>query len=87
MAAVEEGSLERVPLAPVDRVEVLSLMDNSMDTLLSSTAIAPAVLVPQHCTGWRAHHALSRALPGAYCPNSISTCWTLAAEPALGAVN
>jgi 7,8-dihydropterin-6-yl-methyl-4-(beta-D-ribofuranosyl)aminobenzene 5'-phosphate synthase len=56
-------------------------------TVAALQVIAPMVLVPQHCTGWKAHHALARALPDAYCPNSVGTCWTLAAEPALGAVS
>lgn len=32
--------MAQIPLAPIDRVEILSLMDNSLDTLMSSTSIA-----------------------------------------------
>jgi 7,8-dihydropterin-6-yl-methyl-4-(beta-D-ribofuranosyl)aminobenzene 5'-phosphate synthase len=34
---------------------------------------APQVILPAHCTGWRAQHALSVAFPGAYIPNTVGT--------------
>ncbi len=37
----------------------------------------PAVLVPAHCTGWRAQHAMSARFPGAYLPNSVGTSFHL----------
>ena len=50
-------------------------------TVAALKEMAPAVLVPQHCTGWKAHQALARELPAAYCPNSVGTRLQLAAEP------
>jgi 7,8-dihydropterin-6-yl-methyl-4-(beta-D-ribofuranosyl)aminobenzene 5'-phosphate synthase len=41
--------------------------------------LAPAVVVPAHCTGWRAAHELAAALPDAYIPNSVGTSFVLAA--------
>jgi 7,8-dihydropterin-6-yl-methyl-4-(beta-D-ribofuranosyl)aminobenzene 5'-phosphate synthase len=32
---------------------------------------APQVILPAHCTGWRAQHALSAAFPEAYIPNTV----------------
>ncbi len=36
-------------------------------------AMEPGVLVPAHCTGWRAQHAMSARLPAAFVPNSVGT--------------
>jgi 7,8-dihydropterin-6-yl-methyl-4-(beta-D-ribofuranosyl)aminobenzene 5'-phosphate synthase len=40
-------------------------------------ALNPGVLVPAHCTGWRAQHALSARFPGAYVPNAVGTTFLL----------
>jgi 7,8-dihydropterin-6-yl-methyl-4-(beta-D-ribofuranosyl)aminobenzene 5'-phosphate synthase len=44
--------------------------------------LAPDVLVPAHCTGWKATHAIAHRLPDAFIPNSVGTTFQLAAEPA-----
>jgi 7,8-dihydropterin-6-yl-methyl-4-(beta-D-ribofuranosyl)aminobenzene 5'-phosphate synthase len=33
----------------------------------------PSVVVPQHCTGWRAAHLIAHELPDAFVPNSVGT--------------
>ena len=35
------------------------------------------VLVPAHCTGWRAQHAMSARLPAAFIPNTVGTTFYL----------
>jgi 7,8-dihydropterin-6-yl-methyl-4-(beta-D-ribofuranosyl)aminobenzene 5'-phosphate synthase len=40
-------------------------------------SLAPAVIVPAHCTGWRAQHALGRRFPDAFVPNSVGTRFEL----------
>ncbi len=40
-------------------------------------AFAPEVVVPAHCTGWRATHALAASLPDAFIPNSVGTRFEL----------
>lgn len=35
--------------------------------------LAPDVVLPAHCTGWRAMHELANRLPDAFIPNSIGT--------------
>jgi 7,8-dihydropterin-6-yl-methyl-4-(beta-D-ribofuranosyl)aminobenzene 5'-phosphate synthase len=42
-------------------------------------AFAPDYLVPSHCTGWRATHALAARLPDAFLQNSVGTRFTFAA--------
>jgi 7,8-dihydropterin-6-yl-methyl-4-(beta-D-ribofuranosyl)aminobenzene 5'-phosphate synthase len=42
--------------------------------------IHPAVIVPAHCTGWRAAQSIAQALPEAYIPNSVGTTFKLLAE-------
>lgn len=37
------------------------------------TTIGPDLLVPGHCTGWKATHELARALPSAYVQTSVGT--------------
>lgn len=43
------------------------------DTVAHFASIAPAVVVPGHCTGWRATHELARALPDASVQTSVGT--------------
>jgi 7,8-dihydropterin-6-yl-methyl-4-(beta-D-ribofuranosyl)aminobenzene 5'-phosphate synthase len=43
------------------------------------TAFQPALIAPGHCTGWRATHELSRALPAAYVQPSVGTTFHFAA--------
>jgi 7,8-dihydropterin-6-yl-methyl-4-(beta-D-ribofuranosyl)aminobenzene 5'-phosphate synthase len=40
-------------------------------------ALAPSVIVPAHCTGWRAQHALGARFPEAFIPNSVGTRFEL----------
>lgn len=41
------------------------------------TALAPELIVPAHCTGWRAVHALAAAFPNAFIQNSVGTRFEL----------
>ena len=52
------------------------------DTVDAFDRLAPDVLVPAHCTGWRATHALARRFPDAFVQSSVGTSFHLAAEPA-----
>jgi 7,8-dihydropterin-6-yl-methyl-4-(beta-D-ribofuranosyl)aminobenzene 5'-phosphate synthase len=47
-------------------------------TVAALTGLAPALIVPGHCTGWRAQHALERALPDAWVQNSVGTTYRIA---------
>jgi 7,8-dihydropterin-6-yl-methyl-4-(beta-D-ribofuranosyl)aminobenzene 5'-phosphate synthase len=40
-------------------------------------ALQPQLIVPAHCTGWRAQHALARAFPEAYVPDCVGTRFEL----------
>jgi 7,8-dihydropterin-6-yl-methyl-4-(beta-D-ribofuranosyl)aminobenzene 5'-phosphate synthase len=40
-------------------------------------ALQPSLVVPAHCTGWRAQHALARAFGEAYIPDCVGTRFTL----------
>jgi len=40
-------------------------------------ALTPSVIVPGHCTGWRAQHAMSARFGEAYIPNSVGTRFVL----------
>jgi 7,8-dihydropterin-6-yl-methyl-4-(beta-D-ribofuranosyl)aminobenzene 5'-phosphate synthase len=41
--------------------------------------LAPDLIVPAHCTGWRAQHRLAAALPKAFVPNAVGTSFALPA--------
>jgi 7,8-dihydropterin-6-yl-methyl-4-(beta-D-ribofuranosyl)aminobenzene 5'-phosphate synthase len=43
---------------------------------------APEVIVPSHCTGWKATHALAARLPEAFIQNSVGTTFDLTAAKA-----
>ena len=55
------------------------IIPRTMDEL---AALAPAVVVPGHCTGWTAQHALARRLPDAYIQTSVGAVLHFAAPPA-----
>jgi 7,8-dihydropterin-6-yl-methyl-4-(beta-D-ribofuranosyl)aminobenzene 5'-phosphate synthase len=40
-------------------------------------ALAPSVLVPAHCTGWRAQHAMGARFGEAFIPNTVGTRFEL----------
>jgi 7,8-dihydropterin-6-yl-methyl-4-(beta-D-ribofuranosyl)aminobenzene 5'-phosphate synthase len=48
-------------------------------TVAALTDLAPDVIVPAHCTGWRAQHRLASALPEAFVPNAVGTSFLLPA--------
>ena len=48
-------------------------------TVDALTELAPDLVAPGHCTGWRAQHALATALPGAFVPGSSGTAYTFSA--------
>jgi len=39
--------------------------------------LRPRLLVPQHCTGWRAVHQIAARFPGAFIQNSVGTTYML----------
>jgi 7,8-dihydropterin-6-yl-methyl-4-(beta-D-ribofuranosyl)aminobenzene 5'-phosphate synthase len=49
-------------------------------TIQEVAAIRPDVLVPGHCTGWRAIHQLAAHLPDAYLPANVGTRYRFAAD-------
>ena len=55
------------------------LIDRTIEEL---TAIGPEVMVPGHCTGWKAIHALARQMPAAYIQTSVGTTFEFAATEA-----
>ncbi|MFQ5860003.1 MAG: MBL fold metallo-hydrolase [Dehalococcoidia bacterium] len=46
-------------------------------TIQALKEIAPKVMVPQHCTGWRATHEIAREFPEAFVPSSVGTQFIL----------
>jgi 7,8-dihydropterin-6-yl-methyl-4-(beta-D-ribofuranosyl)aminobenzene 5'-phosphate synthase len=40
-------------------------------------ALGPQLVVPAHCTGWRAQHAMARTFGAHYVPNCVGTTFTL----------
>jgi 7,8-dihydropterin-6-yl-methyl-4-(beta-D-ribofuranosyl)aminobenzene 5'-phosphate synthase len=46
-------------------------------TVAALAELAPALIVPAHCTGWRAQHALARALPDAWVQSSVGTSYRI----------
>ena len=49
-------------------------------TIDALQALAPEVVVPAHCTGWRATHALAARMPDAFVQNSVGTAYELKAD-------
>ena len=42
-------------------------------TVEALAELDPEVIIPAHCTGWRAAHALAEAMPHAFIPNSVGS--------------
>jgi 7,8-dihydropterin-6-yl-methyl-4-(beta-D-ribofuranosyl)aminobenzene 5'-phosphate synthase len=48
-------------------------------TVNAFLGMSPDLIVPAHCTGWKAVHRLAAAMPGAFIPNAVGTVYTLSA--------
>jgi 7,8-dihydropterin-6-yl-methyl-4-(beta-D-ribofuranosyl)aminobenzene 5'-phosphate synthase len=48
-------------------------------TVTALAELAPELIVPAHCTGWRAQHRLAARLPDAFVPNAVGTAFTIKA--------
>ena len=46
-------------------------------TVAALKELSPEMIVPAHCTGWKAVHAIARELPQAFVPNSVGTRFVL----------
>ncbi|MGD0073602.1 MAG: MBL fold metallo-hydrolase [Candidatus Binataceae bacterium] len=46
-------------------------------TVAALKEIGPQMVVPAHCTGWRATHAIAREFPNAFVQNSVGTRFVL----------
>jgi 7,8-dihydropterin-6-yl-methyl-4-(beta-D-ribofuranosyl)aminobenzene 5'-phosphate synthase len=46
-------------------------------TIQALQELSPKVIVPQHCTGWRATYEIAREFPEAFVPTSVGTRFTL----------
>ncbi len=46
-------------------------------TVNALAAEAPDIVVPAHCTSWKAQHALAAGLPGAFRPNAVGSRFSL----------
>jgi 7,8-dihydropterin-6-yl-methyl-4-(beta-D-ribofuranosyl)aminobenzene 5'-phosphate synthase len=51
-------------------------------TVEALTELGPQVVVPAHCTGWRATHALAAAFPDAFIPGSVGTKYIFSSDGA-----
>jgi 7,8-dihydropterin-6-yl-methyl-4-(beta-D-ribofuranosyl)aminobenzene 5'-phosphate synthase len=51
------------------------------DTVEALAQLEPDVIVPAHCTGWRASRAIADRLPDAFIPNSVGTTFALTGAP------
>jgi 7,8-dihydropterin-6-yl-methyl-4-(beta-D-ribofuranosyl)aminobenzene 5'-phosphate synthase len=54
-------------------------------TVEALSELGPQVVVPAHCTGWRATHALAAAFPDAFTPGSVGTKYVLQSRDLPGA--
>jgi 7,8-dihydropterin-6-yl-methyl-4-(beta-D-ribofuranosyl)aminobenzene 5'-phosphate synthase len=48
-------------------------------TIQALSQFAPQVIVPQHCTGWKASHLIAREFPHAFVANSVGTTLVIGA--------
>ena len=65
-----------------DRARVFHLTGTAFEPVIDPTLqalreIGPQVIVPQHCTGWRATMQIAQQLPEAFIPTSVGTRFSL----------
>lgn len=48
-------------------------------TVAALGSLTPGLVVPAHCTGWRAQHKMAADLPDAFVPNAVGSAFTVAA--------
>ena len=48
-------------------------------TVSALEELAPSLVVPGHCTGWKAQHTLAAAMPDTWVPSSVGTTYTMTA--------
>ena len=48
-------------------------------TVEALVELSPGLVVPAHCTGWRAQVRFATTLPDAFVPNAVGTSFVLAA--------
>jgi 7,8-dihydropterin-6-yl-methyl-4-(beta-D-ribofuranosyl)aminobenzene 5'-phosphate synthase len=72
-------------LTGMDRVHALiggfhlgsrAMLNRIAPTVEALAVFDPTYLVPAHCTGFRATHALAARLPEALIPNTVGTVYT-----------
>jgi 7,8-dihydropterin-6-yl-methyl-4-(beta-D-ribofuranosyl)aminobenzene 5'-phosphate synthase len=51
-------------------------------TVSALVAMEPALVVPAHCTGWKAQHRFAAALPDAFVPNAVGSSYQIDAGAA-----
>jgi 7,8-dihydropterin-6-yl-methyl-4-(beta-D-ribofuranosyl)aminobenzene 5'-phosphate synthase len=49
-------------------------------TVAALETIGPKLVVPSHCTGWRAAHEIARVMPDAFVPNSVGTTFLVGGQ-------
>ncbi|MBI4588770.1 MAG: MBL fold metallo-hydrolase [Candidatus Rokubacteria bacterium] len=49
-------------------------------TVQALKTIGPKLIVPSHCTGWKATHEIARVFPDAFVPNSVGTTFLIGAK-------
>ncbi len=49
-------------------------------TVTALQGLAPKLVVPSHCTGWKATHEIARLLPDAFVPNSVGSTFVIAGD-------
>ena len=54
-----------------------SILPNTIQELVS---LSPDLIVPGHCTGWKATHKVGQALPDAYTASNVGTTFTFHAD-------
>jgi 7,8-dihydropterin-6-yl-methyl-4-(beta-D-ribofuranosyl)aminobenzene 5'-phosphate synthase len=45
-------------------------------TIAGIQSYSPQWVVPMHCTGWKAVHAIAAAMPGKFVQNSVGTTYS-----------
>jgi 7,8-dihydropterin-6-yl-methyl-4-(beta-D-ribofuranosyl)aminobenzene 5'-phosphate synthase len=70
----EFWSRRRLNLPGIEPVELPSTSRWALEgTVRAFDELAPAILMPGHCTGWRAVHLLAGRFPDSYVPCTVGT--------------
>jgi metal-dependent hydrolase (beta-lactamase superfamily II) len=73
---LQPGSVQEMGFAIIEERQPSFLLGGE-PTVDALAELNPSLLVPAHCTGWKAVHRIASRFPDAFVPSTVGTTITL----------